>query len=191
MKKIVFSLAAITALMLGGLATASAATGPELEIVKVGYNANGADNSSNRWKEYIDLKNTSGHAVNVKGWSTQDAWADNANGNTPDAGDCNTAVFSAGSGAAYFQHLGADNPDTPAVETEGLWLPAGQFIRVYSGGSVDTQNNSWHSIALNKSACGYQGHYLGNGGDSIFLKNADGDLVTKFTYDFDNGYYIR
>ncbi|MEV0993401.1 lamin tail domain-containing protein [Nonomuraea sp. NPDC050202] len=187
------------ALLLGGLVTPADATpttaavvvAGELEIRKVGYNANGTDVPSNAWKEYIDLTNVSGHAVNVEGWSTQDTWADREHGDNPEAVDCNTAVFATGSGASRFQHLTADNPDTTEVETDGVWLPAGEHIRVYTGGSVDRTDNAWHTIALNKSACGYKSHYLGNVEDAVILKDASGATVATKSWSFENGYYLN
>jgi hypothetical protein len=171
--------------------TVTPSTAGELEIRKVGYNANGSDIASNAWKEHIDLTNVSGHAVDVLGWSTQDTWADRVHGDDPRASDCNTAVFAAGSGSGRFQHLTADNPDTEAVETEGLWLPAGEHIRVYTGGSTDGTDNAWHTIALNKGACGYKSHYLGNLEDEVLLKNAAGVVVATKSWTFENGYYIN
>ncbi|MGI5288014.1 hypothetical protein ACQEVF_32380 [Nonomuraea polychroma] len=190
--------ALLLALGLAGVPAGAASLEPvtvtvagELEVVKVGYNANGPDSPSNAWKEYVDLHNVSGHAVNVLGWSTQDTWADREHGDDPQPGDCNTAVFAAGTGAAYFQHLGTDNPDTEGVETEGLWLPAGEHIRVYTGGSVDRTDNAWHTIALNKTACGYKSHYLGNVEDRVIVKNASGVVVATKSWSFENGFYLN
>jgi hypothetical protein len=170
---------------------ASATVAPVAEIGTIGYNANGADVPANAWKEYFDVRNVSGHAVNVKGWSTQDTWADRTHGDKPDAADCNTSVWSAGAGAGHFQFLGADNPDTAEVEAEGLWLPAGHTVRVYTGGGVDRRDDELHTIALNKWRCGYKSHYLGNLEDGVKVKAADGALVASKGYSFENGYYVR
>lgn len=183
--------AVLVAAALAGV-PASAAAPPPVRISLVGYNANGNDVESNRWKEFIELKNVSGAAVNVEGWYTQDAWA-HSNRKTG-ADDCNVAVFAAAtvaSDATRFQHLSKDNPDTGDVETSGLWLPKGETIRVYTGGNADTTNNGVHTIALNKPNCGYNGHYLGNGGDTVYLKDKDHKVVAKFTYSFEHGYYVR
>lgn len=182
MFKKILALAAAAGLVLVGATAAQSAAAPELAIVKVGYNANGADTVSNRWKEYIDLKNVSGGPLDVMGWFTQDAWADSTNGDEAEPGDCNTAIFAA-------DKLPFLDPSSEGADD--LMLPAGHIIRVYTGGLPDTSDNSLHHMVINKSACGYNGHYLGNGGDTVYVKKADGTLVTKFTYSFDNGYWIR
>lgn len=169
-------LAAITAVP-------AAADTPDLTIVRVGYNATGPDTLTNRWQEYIDLKNTSGDALNIKGWFTQDAWAHSKNGNKAKASDCNTAIFT----KQTFPWLDTDADDDGTED--GLWLPAGHYLRIYTGGAADNSDNNVHSMALNKNACGHNGHYLNNGGDTIRVKRADGTLVTTFTYDFKQGYW--
>lgn len=188
-KSAVLSLAFVATLgAVGGVPASASASVPtgELAVVKVGYNARGNDRLYNRSKEYIDLRNT-GAAVNVKGWFTQDAWADSENGNTSSPADCNTAIFT----KAALPFLSEDNPGTPAVETDGLWLPAGDLIRVYTGAGPDTIAASPHTMGINKAGCGYYGHYLGNGGDTIHVKKADGTEVATFTYSFDQGYWVR
>lgn len=195
-KSAVLLSAAVIALSAFGLSASAAVESPyagKVDVTIVGYNANGADTSANRWKEYIDLKNVSDAAVNVDGWFTQDAWADNTYGAGAEADQCNTAVFAKATSvgdATKFHYLLADDPDTVG-EQPGLWLAKGHTIRVYTGGNVDTSNNAVHSIAINKANCGYNGHYLGNGGDTAFLKDKDGKVVDKLSYSFDNGYYVR
>jgi hypothetical protein len=195
--KLLTLLAALcTTAVLAGASAAAAVPSPEagkVDIVLVGYNANGADVVANGWKEFIDVKNVSTAAVNVDGWFTQDAWADTTYGADAEADHCNTAVFAKATSvgdATRFHYLLADDPDT-AGDQPGLWLPKGHTIRVYTGGNVDTSNNATHSIALNKVKCGYNSHYLGNGGDSVVLKDKAGKVVDRFSYSFDNGYWVR
>lgn len=183
---ILASALAIAAVLFGVSASASAAGTGELKFGKVGYNANGSDTLANRWKEYIDLSNTTGAPLNVKGWFTQDAWADSANGNDAKPSDCNTAIFS----KAALPYLPEDGPDVD-TDPDGLWLPAGHTIRVYTAGADDATNDGLHSMALNKPSCGFNGHYLGNGGDTIYVKKADGSEVAKFSYSFEYGYWVR
>jgi hypothetical protein len=181
--------------VVGLAAPASAADDPPaMTIVRVGYNATGADTVQNTWQEYIDIRNVSDHAVNIAGWRTYDAWAWTHRGDNP-AG-CNTAVFRKATGpadAGGFKYLAADNPDTEGTpENEGLWLPKGEYIRVYTGGQADvTPDNNWHTIAINKPTCGYHGHYLNNAGDTIRLTDATDKVVAEFSYDFRSGYYVR
>lgn len=175
-----------------GVANANADAVPALSIVRVGYNAAGADTATNVWQEYVDIYNASGKAVDVAGWAVYDAWAWEHRKDNP-AG-CNTITFRKATGprdAGGFQHLGSDNPDTKDEETKGLWLPKGEYIRVYTGGEPDTTVNNWHSVAINKPKCGYQGHYLNNAGDTVRLVDVDGKVVDEFTYDFRGGYYVR
>jgi hypothetical protein len=173
---------AVVALVAVGV-TPSSAVVPDLTVVKVGYNAAGPDTLVNRWQEYVDLRNTSGGLLNVRDWSVQDAWAHEKNGNNPVAADCNTAIFT----KAGLPWLDKDADDDGTED--GLWLPNGHTIRVYTGGAADNSDNSQHSMVLNRDACGYNGHYLNNLRDSIYVKRANGTLVTKFVYDFTNGYY--
>ncbi|MEV4078939.1 lamin tail domain-containing protein [Nonomuraea fuscirosea] len=178
-------LAAVAAATLLALPTSAAAPSGELAFAKVGYNANGADTLSNRWKEYIDLKNVTGSPVNVDGWFTQDAWAHAEHGDTTGDNACNTAVFT--KMALRYLNTDADNDGTD----DGLWLPAGDVIRVYTAGADDATAAGPHTMAINKPGCGYNGHYLGNGGDTIRVKKKDGTLVAIFTYSFEHGYWIR
>lgn len=191
MKKIILAISGVLALMLGGItastASASTSAAPILKIVKVGYNANGNDVLTNRWKEYIDIRNISTGPVNVDGWFTQDAWARDHRKTSAD--DCNVAVFRKAASASDergFHHLDATGPGGEP----GLWLPKGETIRVYTGGNADATDNKLHTIALNKDKCGYNGHYLGNGGDTVYLRKADGTLVDRFSYSFEHGYYV-
>lgn len=193
MKRLVIPAAALLLAVFGLAGAATADDAPALSIVRVGYNAAGADTTANTWQEYIDLKNVSDHAVNIEGWRTYDAWAWEHKGDNP-AG-CNTATFrkaTSSTDAGGFQDLTTDNPDTPDTpEGEGLWLPKGEYVRVYTGGQPDAVPNNWHTIAINKPTCGYHGHYLNNTGDTIRLADADGHVVSEFSYDFRSGYYVR
>lgn len=181
MKKILLSLVATAALLLGvGASTASAqAAAPgDLEIVQVGTDAMGGDTLANRYREFIDIKNTGATEVNVKGWETQDSWA----ANHPDS-TCNTIKFrkaTSVSDAGGFQHL--------STHDDGLWLPAGHTIRVYTGGSADGTDNTWHTVAINKSGCGLNGHYLNNDTDSVRVVDAEGTQIDKVWWNHQGGY---
>lgn len=169
-----------TILMLGlsaGTATASPTDVPGLTISQVGYNAVGNDREWNRNSEYVDVTNTSEtDAVDVKGLVVADSWAhrradDNDN-------NCNTWKIDA---------LPAAGPGDAGT----LMLPAKHTIRVYTGAGVPKafgENGRFHAVYMN-SRCGYHGHYLNNGGDTVWIsRGADAE---SFTYDFDSGYYIR
>jgi hypothetical protein len=145
----------------------------------------GADTAANRYREYILIKNDTEAPVNVKDWSTQDSWANTTNGDDVVAGDCNTAVFT----AARLRFLDADNSAVEGVQP-GLWLPAGETITVYSGGSTDTVNDENHFMSLNRESCGLHGHYLNNNNDTVYLRNADGVVVDEKDYNFHGGYTV-
>jgi len=177
--------AALAAALLAAAAPAPAsAAEPELEIVRVGYNAAGPDTLQNRWQEYVDLRNVSDDAVNVKGWFVQDRWAHSKYGNKAKASDCNTAIFT----KEALPYLDTDADDDG--NEDGLWLPKGHYIRIYTGGAQDLSNNNVHSMAINKPSCGYNGHFWNNTGDTVYVKRADGSLVTSFSYDFKQGYWV-
>lgn len=165
-------------------AAAPASAAPEMEIIKIGYNAAGPDRLTNAWQEYVDLRNTSGGLLNIKGWFLQDQWAHAKNGNTAKPSDCNTAIFT----KEAFPHLDTD-ADDDGVE-DGLWLPKGHHIRVYTAGAPDNSNNDWHTMAINKPSCGYNGHFWNNLEDTARLKRANGTLVTTWPYSFKQGYWV-
>lgn len=182
--------------LVAGLGVAANAAAPfspaagKVKIVRISMDAVGADTASNTWREYIDIKNVSGTAVNVEGWATFDAWSNNNDDNPK---GCNTITFRKANSvtdAGGFQHLKVDNPDTKEVETEGLWLPKGHTIRVYTGGAVDSTDNNLHTVAINKSNCGYNGHYLNNNADKVYLKDADGKLVDSKGYNWQGANFL-
>lgn len=169
---------ATLALTLGfASAPASAADLPSLEISQVGYNAVGADSAWNRNSEYVDVTNTSeSAAVDVKGLVVADSWA-HRRGDDND-NNCNTWKIDA---------LPAAGPGDAGT----LMLPAKHTIRVYTGAGTPKafgENGRFHAVYMN-SRCGYHGHYLNNGGDTVWISR--GTDSESFTYDFDGGYYIR
>lgn len=172
-----------------GVAANAAAPSPaagKVKIVRISMDAVGADTASNTWREYIDIKNVSGAPVNVKGWATFDAWSNN-NDNNPKG--CNTITFRKANSvtdAGGFQHLPLEHEGVT-----GLWLPAGHTIRVYTGGAVDGVNNNLHTVAINKSNCGYNGHYLNNNADKVYLKDADGKLVSFRQYNWQGANFLN
>lgn len=174
MRKLALALVAAAA-VLGTAASASAADLPDLQISRVGYNANGVDSWTNRNQEYVDVTNTSGAPVDVKGLVVEDSWAHSNGDDNPR--HCNTSTVTALPGV---------------VEADGkLMLAAGHTVRVYTGSgtpAVFGTGGRIHAIYKN-STCGYHGHYLNNGADTVYI--VLGDAVESLSYDFGNGYYVR
>lgn len=172
-KSATLAAAVLTAAVLAGVpASASTAAAPigDLSITQVGYNANGADSFWNRNKEYVEI--TASADVNVKNLVVADSWAKaNAGDN---AENCNTYTVTALPGV---------------VEVGGMvTLPAGDKIRVYSGSGTPVKVGGTFRLFMN-SKCGYRGHYLNNGGDTVWLSQAGNE--EWFSYNFDNGYYVK
>lgn len=176
MRKIILSLAAITALMLGGLgmsAASAAADVPGLAITQVGYNAYGADTFYNRNQEFVDVKNVGATDVNVKNLVVTDAWGKANLDDNPR--HCNTYKVT-------------ELPGITTGSDGSVQLPAGHTIRVYTGRGSPSVNGSVHAVYLD-SRCGYHGHIWGNSGDTAWI--VLGSDSESFAYDFDNGYVVR
>lgn len=161
MKKIATLFAAVV-LVLAGVASASAAADPDLSVTRVNYNAVGADNLGNRWQEAIYLTNTSGAELDISGWKVHDTYRNAEDEHT------NAYTF----------------PD-------GTTVKAGGLVVVTSAAGVNKTDPNATQVYYMDFKKGHNGHWLNNGGDTVYVKDAAGGLVTKFVYDFDNGYYVR
>jgi hypothetical protein len=169
---ILFTALATAGVLAGVPASASSAAAPidNLSITQVGYNANGSDTWWNRNKEYVEITATAD--VNVKNLVVADSWAKSNAGDN--AEKCNTYTVTA----------------LPGVEEVGgvVPLPANDKIRVYSGSGTNAKVGGTFRLFMN-SKCGYRGHYLNNGGDTVWLSQGGGE--EWFSYNFDNGYYVK
>lgn len=164
--------AAVLAAGLAASAPASAAAPIDnLAISQVGYNAVGADTWFNRNKEYVDI--TAAADVNVKGLTVADSWAKNHADDNPKG--CNTFTIDSLPGVV-------PGPDGSVT------LQAGRKVRVYVGSGTPAVSGSYHLVYAN-SKCGYRGHIFNNGGDTVWL--TQGSNEESFSYNFDNGYYVR
>ncbi|AQZ67649.1 unnamed protein product [[Actinomadura] parvosata subsp. kistnae] len=153
--------ASVVALAAFGL-SASATVDPDLSVTRVNYNAVGADTTANRWQEAIYLKNTSGAELDISGWKVHDTYRNAEDEYT------NAYTFPA-----------------------GTTVKAGGLVVVTSAAGVNkTDPNATQAYYMDFKK-GLNGHWLNNGGDTVFVEKANGDQVTKFVYDFDNGYYVR
>jgi hypothetical protein len=184
MKKILLSLMAVAGLLLslGAITAPAQAADTDVKIVRISMDAVGADTLTNRWREFVDFKNVGDAEVNVKGWVLTDKWSHN-NDNNPKG--CNTITFRKATSvtdAGGFQHL--------STHDDGLWLPKGHTIRVYTGGDEDSTDNTLHTVAINKANCGYKGHYLNNNADRVFLSNATGDVVDSEGYNWKGANFL-
>ncbi|MBF8191646.1 lamin tail domain-containing protein [Nonomuraea sp. K274] len=162
-KKILAAVAAVFALTLAASA-ASATAGPDLSVTRVNYNAVGADTAANRWQEAIYLKASSdlSEPLDISGWKVHDTYA-NADGD-----HTNAYTFPA-----------------------GTVVKAGGTVVVSSAAGVNKTDPNSTQVYYMDFKRGYNGHWLNNGGDTVYVEKAGGDQVTKLVYDFDNGYYVR
>ncbi|WP_030506381.1 lamin tail domain-containing protein [Microbispora rosea] len=154
-----------------GLAAPASAAGepstPALDITRVNYNAMGADTLANRWQEAIYLENPATTPLDISGWTVHDTYK-NAEGQWGNA----------------YTFPGAKGSETTVVKAGGL------VIVTPSNGVDKTAQNATQVYYMDFKR-GYNGHFLNNGGDTVYVDKADGANVTSFTYDFDNGYYVR
>lgn len=153
--------AAVLALGAFGFAAAASAD-PDLSVTRVNYNAVGADTLANRWQEAVYLRNTSGGELDISGWKVHDTYA-NADGE-----HTNAYTFPA-----------------------GTMVKAGGQVVVSSAAGVNKTDPNATLVFYMDFKKGYNGHWLNNGGDTVYVVKANGDQVTKLVYDFDNGYYVR
>lgn len=147
-----------------GLAGAANADSPALDITRVNYNAMGADTLANRWQEAIYLQNpaATGDPLDISGWTVHDTYK-NGEGQW---------------GNAY----------TFPADTK---LAPGALVIVTPSNGVNKTAQNATQVYYMDFKRGYNGHFLNNGGDTVYVDNADGERITSFTYDFDNGYYVR
>lgn len=152
----------------GGVANAAPSNVNKVQIVEIGYNAPGTDTSGNRNAEFVRLFNPGAEPVVVEGWTLHDNYKTGA-------GDWgNRYVFKAADLPAGSVFRNADGK---------LAVPAGGTMYVYQGSGVDT-------TPTNTTAAIYRNHHhiYNNGGDTVYVRDADGDVVDWVRYD---GYRIR
>jgi hypothetical protein len=156
------TLLAAALIAVGVAGIASAAADPALSVTRVNYNAVGADTLANRWQEAIYLRNTSGAELDISGWKVHDSYAN------ADGGHTNSYTFPA-----------------------GTVVKAGSHVVVSSAAGVNRTDPNATQLYYMDFKRGLAGHWLNNGGDTVYVEKANGDQVTRFVYDFDNGYYVR
>jgi hypothetical protein len=190
MKKILLTLVAsgsVAVLAFSGFAATSAsAAAPSVSIDKLGTDAMGADTAANAFREYILIQNDTDGAVNVKDMKTRDEWS---KANPTASSGCNTGTFT----HATLPTLPTDNPDVAGTQ-DGLWLPKGETIKVYSGGQKFGKVGTTNFMSLNRFNCGLHGHYLNNNNDTVYLYDGDevtdAHLVDYKGYNFHGGYVV-
>ncbi|MFC4006660.1 hypothetical protein ACFOY2_05470 [Nonomuraea purpurea] len=139
-----------TAGLTGSPASATSTTAPiaALDITAIGYNAYGADTSTNRNAEFVEVKNVTETPVNVANLLLQDAWARGRDKTT----GCNTFKLAAG---------------VLPVASGGVAdeLPSGAVLRIHMGAGTPgvDRANVRHVYANMRTACGYNGHIFNNG----------------------------
>lgn len=154
---------------LGGVAQADPSNVGKIKIVEYGFNAPGTDTNGNRNSEFVRLTNPTAAAVEVEGWLLHDSYKNGA-------GDWgNRYVFKA-----------TDLPTGSAFRdavTGKFTVPPGGTVYVYQGSGVDTTpTNSTAAVYRNHS------HIWNNGGDTIYVRDLGGDVVSWVRYD---GYRVR
>lgn len=181
---LLLSVFALIAGIFGISTSAASADVPGLEIAAVGYNAYGADGLWNRNAEYVDIKNASAAAVNVKGLIVEDAWRHAQPADT--TSKCNRYVVSTIPGAA---------------DRAGEELQAGHTLRVYVGAGEPKVlwGGTVHAVYMDSpQGCGYNGHIFNNGKkagasprdpwDTVYI-TLGGVSETK-SYNFSFGYWV-
>jgi hypothetical protein len=134
----------------------------KLRIMEYGSNAPGKDTTSNRNAEFVRLVNVSGAAVDVTGWILHDSYR-------TAGGDW---------GNRYTFRVDDLPTGSPFRSAEGRFVvPAGGQVYVYNGSGADT-------TPTNTTAAIYRDfkHVYNNGGDSLYLRDADGQIVTWVQY---------
>ncbi|WP_166427498.1 lamin tail domain-containing protein [Nonomuraea mesophila] len=166
-KRIVAAAAAVLALGLSA-APASAAVDPapapagKWQVTRVNYNAKGADVLGNRWQEAAYFKNRSTTDVDISGWTVHDTYKN------PSGEHTNAYTFPA-----------------------GTTVKGGATVVVSSSSGVNKTDPNATQVFYMDFNRGYNGHWLNNGGDTVFLEDASGKVRAKLSYAFDNGYYVR
>lgn len=166
MRRIIAGIVTLCVIALGlgaSAAFADPANVGKLKIIEYGFNAPGKDTTSNRNYEFVRLQNMTGAAIDVEGWILHDSYK-------TAGGDW---------GNRYTFHA-SDLPDGSPFKvgtSARFTVPAGGQVYVYSGSGVDT-------TPTNNTAAVYRNfkHYLNNGGDSIYVRDGDGTVITWVTY---------
>ena len=180
MKKTLISLGAVAALMLGGVASATAsAAAPapvagDLKIYRVGTDAMGADSFANRNREYVTFRNVSGHPVDVATVLVEDNWA---HGRTlaNRSHTCNTYKIT-------------DLPDNSTTE-----IASGESVTVFNGSRVggDYKVGTEYRLYANSDVdCGTYGQFFNNDADTAWVTTSTGAELAKKDWDWNGGYYV-
>lgn len=163
------TLLAVLAAVLGASVVASTASADQaplpgddrgnVQIIQLRYNVRGVDTSANAKYEWIALRNLGLSAVDIDGWTIEDA-----------------------TGNAY-ELLGDsawDVPGTPVIELDPILKP-GQTVVVHTGrdtvpsadvaGAVNLYWGRWHHVWAN------------SGKDAATVYNAAGARVDRLAYD--------
>lgn len=183
MKKILLTIMAVAGLLLSlGAASAPAqADDSDVKITLLGTDAIYSDNWRNRNQEFIQFTNKGDTSVDVLNWKTRDGYS-HANQKSK----CNTVT------------LTADNTDLKVVDGK-LLLPPKHHVRVYTGyrpgGATTFTHNGevYHAVYMNHGigatkGCGYKGHYLTNGEDTVYVVDAQNKNVDQHHYNNRAGY---
>lgn len=149
---------------------------PALMITAYGSNAPGADRNKgqsgdNRNREFVRLSNTTGANLDVTDYRVHDAYRNGdgvySNGYTVKLADL-PAV-------SPFRSAGADT--IMNTSDDRFVMPAGSLIYLYNGDGADGNPG-------NLSAAIYRDfkHVWNNGGDDLYVRDADGAVLHKVTY---------
>jgi hypothetical protein len=172
MKKLTLILAAV-ALAFGGFtatASASAFTAPDgndLQIVRVGTDAMGADSYRNRNREFVTFKNVSGEPLDIAGVVIEDDWGHARTDNT-----CNR-----------YEITKLPGNDTTVIAP-------GATVTVYNGsrwGGDRRYGDAYHLYANSDTDCGTFGHFYNNGADTVWITHGSTELA-KWGWNWHGGY---
>jgi hypothetical protein len=137
-----------------------------VSIGLIGYNARGADTSSNRNKEFVDL-NVSAN-TNVNDLVITDRWG-HSKGHIGSAGQCNSYKI-----------------------TDVGSLDHTVTLRVYVGegsNAMSSDGKYVYRYMNSPESCGWHGHFIDNLGDRIWISK-DGDSESS-VFNFENGYTVN
>jgi hypothetical protein len=180
MKKTLIALMGAMALMLGGIASATSAaaapapTAGQLQIVRVGTDAMGADSYANRNREYVTFKNVSGGELDIAGVLVEDNWA-HAKTLAGESHTCNTYKVT-------------DLPDSATTV-----LAAGESVTVFNGarwGGDRKVGSTYELFAKSDVGCGTFGQFYNNDADTAWVTTSAGVELAKKSWDWNGGYYV-
>lgn len=154
-----------------GIATASAAPGDTLQIVRVGTDAMGADSFANRNREFVTFKNVSTVDFDVAGVVVEDNWSRN----NPRPHTCNKYTIT----------------DLPGAGTNTVLHP-GEYVTVYNGvraGGDYKVGVEYRLFANSDVDCGTYGQFFNNDADTAWVSK--GEVVHSKSWDWNGGYFVR